>query len=75
MALKLKITPTAKKDIQEGMFYYNGKQKGLGKRFENQINETFRQIQKMPSSGSFIFENVRYKVVKRFPYIVVYDLD
>ena len=73
--LKVKVTPSAIHDIQNGIRYYNGKQKGLGRKFENKVNITFEKIKKTPESGSFIFEDIRYKVVERFPYIIVYALD
>jgi hypothetical protein len=34
----LKITPQAASDIRNGIDYYNGQQKGLGKRFGSVIN-------------------------------------
>ena len=68
----LDVSTDALYDIQQGVDYYNDQQKGLGKRFASLINKTFTNIKKMPLSASFAFDNTRYKVVKKFPYIVLY---
>lgn len=39
-----KVNPQAKIDIQDQIQYYNTKQKGLGKRFYDDVNHTFRTI-------------------------------
>lgn len=75
MKRKLKLSPSAIKDIQEGIDYYNGKQKNLGRRFENTMHENFKKILEMPQSASIAYSDVRYKVVDNFPYIITYDFD
>lgn len=44
MAFKLFIEPLAKVDIQSQINYYNSKQKGLGKRFHNEVKTRFSSI-------------------------------
>jgi len=75
MPRKIKIYSLAIRDIENGVAYYQSQQKGLGKKFESQVNTTFRKIQKFPFAASFVFENVRYKVTERFPYIILYEFD
>ena len=74
MAYKIKITPTAFNDLQNSIDYYNKQQKGLGIKFNNVIQITFIELKKEPASGSFIYDSVRYKVIKKIPYIILYDL-
>ena len=74
MAYKIKITPTAFNDLQNSIDYYNKQQKGLGIKFNNVIQITFIELKKEPASGSFIYDSVRYKVIKKFPYIILYEL-
>jgi len=69
-----KVNPQAKVDIQEQIHFYNDKQKGLGKRFHNDVKSTFKSIRKNP------FYQIRYKDVrclplKKFPTMVHYTLD
>jgi len=75
MARKIKIYSLALRDIENGITYYQLQQKGLGKRFESQVHASFKKIQKSPFAASFAFENVRYKILERFPYIILYEFD
>ena len=72
---KLRVTPSAIQDLQDGIAYYNTKQKGLGKRFENTVHETLMKIQAMPQAASMAYSDVRYKTVEHFPFIIIYDFD
>ncbi len=59
-------------DIETGAIYYNAKKTGLGSRFALVIKSTLVSIRKMPLAASIAFEDTRYKVVARFPYIILY---
>lgn len=59
-------------DIEKGVEYYNTQQKGLGKRFASVIKDALANIKKMPMAASIIFGDTRYKVVAKFPYIILY---
>ncbi len=74
MGYVLKIMPKAIEDVRKGFDYYNGKQKGLGKRFASVVKNTFAQIKKMPFSASLTYGDTRYKVIAKFPYIVLYRI-
>jgi len=73
--LKIKLSSAAKINIQEGAKYYNQQQSGLGRRFEKVIKSTFKKIQLMPHAASFAYDTVRYKVVEKFPFIILYEYD
>jgi toxin ParE1/3/4 len=75
MLRKIKLYSLALKDIENGFAYYQTQQKGLGKRFESNVNTTFKSIQKFPFSASLAYNNVRYKIIKKFPYIILYEFD
>jgi len=75
MTRKIRITPKALNDIQEAINYYNGQQKGLGRRFQKNVDKYLSKIQKMPQSATIAFDNVRYKVVDSFPYIITYEFN
>jgi len=65
----------ALRDLEIGTAYYQLQQKGLRKRFEKQVHTTFKKIQKFPLAASIAYENVRYQIMERFPYIILYELD
>jgi hypothetical protein len=74
MKYVLTIAPEALDDMQQGIDYYNGQQKGLGKRFVIAVNATLANIKKMPLAASIAYSDARYKVVGKFPYIVLYKI-
>lgn len=34
----------------------------------------FNEIKKNPSAGSFMYDSVRYRVLKKFPFIIFYEI-
>ena len=74
MKYVLKITPRAASDIRYGIDYYNGQQKKLGARFGSVINDTLTSIKKMPLVASIAYGDMRYKVVDKFPYVILYTI-
>jgi len=69
-----KVNPQAKIDIQDQIQYYNTKQKGLGKRFYDDVNHTFRTIKNNPFY-QIRYKNVRCIPLKTFPAMVHFTLD
>ena len=74
MAFELKITPKAFNDLEYAIDYYDHQQKGLGKRFGTAIKNSIDSILSAPMAASFAFDEVRYKVVNRFPYVLLYSI-
>ena len=74
MAYKIKITPIAFNDIQKAIEYYNSQQKGLGKKFHSAVKAIFTNLEKVPASGSFMYDTVRDRVMHKYPFIILYEL-
>lgn len=74
MAFVIKLTPTAFNDLQKAIDYYNEQQKGLGKKFKLAIREMLVQLKKVAKAGSFMYDTVRFRVLKQFPFIILYEL-
>ncbi len=72
MPYKFTVTPSALLDLQLGIEYYDRQEFGLGRKFEAHINLFFEKINEFPLSASFAYDNVRFKVVNNFPYIIFY---
>jgi len=62
-------------DLEGAVEYYNGQQKGLGKRFAAQVQLALASIKKNPHFASFRYEDVRCAQVPKFPYLVHYTID
>jgi len=72
---KVVILPFAKKDIQEAAVWYNSKQKGLGKRFTQQVKEKVSFIKQSPKAVAIRYDDVRTATLKSFPYMIHYTVD
>lgn len=60
MKYKTQIEPEAELDIQEAITWYNNKQKGLGKKFHNEVKKCFNHLRINP------FFRIRYNDVRVF---------
>jgi len=74
MAFKLKLEPLAKFDIQQEINYYNSKQKGLGKRFYNEVKNAFAAIKKNPFF-QIRYDDVHCLPLKVFPAMVHFTIN
>ena len=63
----------AKKDIGESYRWYEEQQPGLGESFLEEIEKYITIIIANPFTYSIRHNNKRAAVLKRFPYIVVYE--
>lgn len=75
MKRKLKILPEALSDVQQSIDYYNQQQKGLGKSFSESTYKAIKKIAEMPQSASISHNDIRYKVMNDFPFIITYRYD
>ena len=73
-SFKLKIQSAAFEDIQEGVNYYNSKQKGLGKRFFQEIRSSFVTLKKNPFF-QIRYDDVRCFPLKKFPFMVHFTVN
>jgi hypothetical protein len=71
----LKITPEALREIQQAIDYYNSCSKGLGRRFNLDLQEQFTLIKKNPFARSVRFDDVRFAMLDRFPYAAHFTID
>jgi plasmid stabilization system protein ParE len=62
-------------DLQKGIDFYQHQQQGLGKRFSEVVEATLDRIKSMPLSASIAYGDVRYKLVEKFPYVLLYNID
>jgi plasmid stabilization system protein ParE len=72
---KTVILPAAKQDIRTAAAWYNEKQRGLGKRFTNEVREKLAFIQKNPEAAANRYKNVRTATLDLFPFMIHYRID
>ena len=73
--LKVKIYSEAIADIQNITDWYNEKQAGLGKRFQETTVRQINQLSKIPFSFVIRYSKIRCMLIKKFPYMVHFYID
>jgi len=66
------ISTFAKEDLSETVKWYESQQKGLGKRFLNEMKEAFDVISKYPTGFQIRYDDYRIYFTKIFSYGVHY---
>ncbi len=74
MAYKLELKQEARKDIITGFFWYEEKQKGLGSRFVDEVEQTVDYLEENPYHFQKRRKTYREAVLKRFSYVIVYEI-
>ena len=64
----------AEMELNEAALYYESKVQGLGGAFLREINRSLKQIVNNPEAGPVILKVVRRKLVRRFPYSIMYSV-
>ena len=65
-------TNAALNDISEAVDYWNSKRENLGYDFVDEVEASFTSIKQIPTAFSKRYKAVRGKLVKRFPYLILY---
>jgi plasmid stabilization system protein ParE len=73
----IRLEDEASAEVSDAARWYERRQQGLGRRYLEALDSTFRQIAQMPQAGSPMPDvspmlGVRRAPVKSFPYAVVY---
>ena len=69
------VRPKAERDIAETVAWYDEQCEGLGDEFQGCLDEVFAHIELMPELYRVLFQRVRRAPVRRFPFLVYYQLD
>lgn len=75
MILSLILKEEARQDILGAVEWYDQRQSGIGGKFITAIEETLNRILKHPESGRKIYKSFRQTSLKKFPYVIVYEID
>lgn len=71
---KLIVTEAAVIQLEDACLFYESRKTGLGNELEKEIIELLRHIEANPFLFSIKFATMREAVVKRFPFIIVYEI-
>jgi toxin ParE1/3/4 len=72
---KVVYAPEAVQEIINIVEFYNSKQKGLGDRFKRNLLAEIALIKQNPFTRSFRYDDVRFAVIRHFPFAAHYTVD
>jgi plasmid stabilization system protein ParE len=72
MKRELRYRPEFEGDVVEASAWYEARQPGLGKQFEQEVSLTLRRIAERPMSIPEVAKGIRRTRLNVFPYLVVY---
>ena len=75
MSLPIVISPEAKVDLSTAASWYEEQRLGLGDEFLDCVDKALDQIGQFPQLPPKVFKDLRRKIVRRFPYLVIYRID
>jgi toxin ParE1/3/4 len=75
MSVLVRAHDLAELELQDASQYYESEFKGLGKAFLSKVESAVKQIREYPEAAPIIHSIVRQKVIRRFPYSVMYVVD
>jgi plasmid stabilization system protein ParE len=64
----------AERELNEAAAYYEGEKPGLGARFLREVDRCIDSLLKHPEAGAIVIEAVRRRLVRRFPYAILYSI-
>ena len=70
--LRLSFHRLAELELEEAAHYYESNSPGLGTKFLDSIEACAQSILAFPSSGRVIRGQIRQRLVRGFPYAIVY---
>ncbi len=75
MAAEVRYAPEAEDDVSEGYSCYERRATGLGEEFLRTVDACISALARSPQAHQRIYKSYRRAVVRRFPYIVIYEYD
>lgn len=75
MKFKVEYNPDFFNDIEQAVDWYNGKQKGLGDRFFNNVKKQMAKLSTSALHFAIKYDDIRCMCIEKFPYMVHYRLN
>lgn len=74
MNFEVLLEPLAMEDIQQAIFFYDGEQRVLGKKFELELHDNFQLLASNPFF-QLRYDSVRCMPLKKFPFMIHFTID
>jgi plasmid stabilization system protein ParE len=73
MSRSLRFHPTALRELDEAVAFYDAESAGLGAAFIDEVERALQHIQRFPDAAPLVRGGIRRKVIAAFPYAVLYS--
>lgn len=70
-----RLTTEARDEFAAGVSFYDSEYPGLGQEFAVEVRQLCRMIADSPAAGIELRPGVRRRILRRFPYSILYTLD
>ncbi len=74
MAYNLELHEQAEQELWDAMDYYDEKRKQLGQEFAQELRAIMKTVWEHPARFPTVKDNIRKAVVKKFPYIIIFEI-
>lgn len=68
----VRFHPAAQAELRHAVEFYEARAAGLGGEFEDEVESAVRRLAELPYTGSADEAATRRKVLRRFPFVLVY---
>ncbi len=75
MKRSLTVVEQAENDVREIIAYYHNEKEELAQKFEKALLDVLQYIEKKPEAFQIKQEQFRCGIIKKFPYLVVYEIE
>lgn len=69
---RLEFHRLAERELNEAAQYYDSEEPGLGASFLQEVHRCLESIETSPGSGAILRGSVRRRLLRRFPYALLY---
>ena len=67
--------PEAEEEMNESAQFYERRSEGLGEDFLDEVQHTVDSLLAFPQSGPVVSENLRRRILRRFPFGLLYAIE
>ena len=75
MSKRVSFHELAEIELNDAAIFFESKREGLGLHFLAAVRAAVTHIQEHPQASPVIIEDIRHKVVRRFPYSVIFSIN
>ena len=61
-------------ELNDAIVYFENEREGLGLRFLSAVQDAVTHIQQHPQASPIILQDIRCKVLRRFPYNIIFSI-